>query len=126
MLHDGGEIALLDAREAGQFGESHLLFATPIPYSRLELDIAALVPRRSARVVWCDDGESGIADIASRRLREAGYADVAVLDGGTRGWRDAGYSLFAGVNVPSKLFGELVEHVYHTPRLSAQDFLAMK
>ena len=29
MLHDGGEIALLDVREAGQFGESHLLFATP-------------------------------------------------------------------------------------------------
>ena len=126
MLRDGGEIALLDAREAGQFGESHLLFATPLPYSRLELDIAALVPRRSARVVWCDDGESGIADIASRRLRDAGYGDVAVLDGGTRGWCDAGYSLFAGVNVPSKLFGELVEHVYHTPRLSAQDLLAMK
>ena len=33
MLHDGGEIALLDVREAGQFGESHLLFTTPLPYS---------------------------------------------------------------------------------------------
>ena len=38
MLHDGAEIALLDVREAGQFGESHLLFATPLPYSRLALD----------------------------------------------------------------------------------------
>src|SRR5687767_14288660 len=43
-LHDGGEIALLDVREAGQFGESHLLFATPVPYSQLEVEAARLVP----------------------------------------------------------------------------------
>ena len=48
MLHDGAEIALLDVREAGQFGESHLLFATPLPYSRLELDAFRLVPRNSS------------------------------------------------------------------------------
>ena len=29
MLHDGAELALLDVREEGQFGEGHLLFATP-------------------------------------------------------------------------------------------------
>ena len=50
MLHDGGELALLDVREAGEFGQSHLLFATPAPYSRLELDIVPLVPRRGRRV----------------------------------------------------------------------------
>jgi hypothetical protein len=50
MLHDGGEIALLDVREAGQFGESHLLFATPLPYSRLELDVFGLLPRLNRRV----------------------------------------------------------------------------
>src|SRR5690349_15706824 len=116
MLHDGGELALIDVREAGQFGESHLLFATPVPYSRLELDIATLVPRKNARIVVCDDGASGIAERAAQRLQAMGYSEVAVLDGGTRAWQDAGYTLFAGVNVPSKLFGELVEHEYHTPR----------
>ena len=49
LLHGSEEIALLDVREAGQFGESHMLFATPLPYSRLELDIVTLVPRRAAR-----------------------------------------------------------------------------
>lgn len=126
MLHDGGEIALLDVREAGQFGESHLLFATPLPYSRLELDIGALVPRRSARIVLCDDGELGVAGLAARRLQATGYTDIAVLDGGTKGWTVAGYTLFRGVNVPSKLFGELVEHVYHTPHVTAQDLVHMK
>ena len=127
MLHDGGELALLDVREAGQFGESHLLFATPLPYSRLELDIGALVPRKSARIVLCDDGESGVAELAAKRLQAIGYSNVAVLEGGTRAWARAGlYALFAGVNVPSKLFGELVEHEYHTPRVTVTELARMK
>ena len=36
MINDGEELALLDVREAGQFGENHLLFAVPAPYSKLE------------------------------------------------------------------------------------------
>jgi rhodanese-related sulfurtransferase len=72
MLHDGGEIALLDVREAGQFGESHLLFATPLPFSRLELDAYNLLPRRNARIVICDDGASGVATVAAARLRGLG------------------------------------------------------
>jgi len=125
-LHDGSELALLDVREAGQFGESHLLFATPLPYSRLELDIGALVPRKSAPIVLCDDGTSGVAALAAQRLQQMGYANVALLDGGTAGWKAAGYTLFAGVNVPSKTFGELVEHACRTPRISAQELQRMK
>ena len=126
LLHGGGEIALLDVREAGQFGESHLLFATPLPYSRLELDIGPLVPRKSAPIVVCDDGATGIAARAAARLRTLGYADVAVLEGGTTAWSAAGYTLFKGVNVPSKLFGELVEHACHTPRVTAQELARMR
>src|SRR5919107_1126180 len=73
MLHDGEELALLDVREAGEFGEAHLLFATPLPYSRLELDIPALVPRKTARVVLCDGGQGGLAELAVRRLGAMGY-----------------------------------------------------
>jgi len=125
-LHDGNEIALLDVREDGQFGENHLLFATPLPYSRLEPGIVTLVPRKTVRIVLCDDGQSGIAQRAAKRLAALGYTDLAILDGGTRGWKNAGYVLFKGVNVPSKLFGELVEHAYDTPRITAQDLVKMK
>lgn len=126
MLHGTGEIALLDVREAGQFGASHLLFATPLPYSRLELDAGVLVPRKSARVVVCDDGVLGVADRSAKRLRALGYTDVSVLDGGTKGWAAAGNVLFAGVNVPSKTFGELVEHACHTPRVTVQELARMQ
>ena len=124
-LHDSQEIALLDVREHGQFGESHLFYATPLPYSRLELDVARLVPRPSVRTVLCDGGD-GVAGRAAQRLAALGYTQVHVLRGGTRAWSEAGYTLFAGVNLPSKTFGELVEHACHTPRITAQRLAAMQ
>jgi hypothetical protein len=124
LLHDGGEIALLDVREAGQFGESHLLFATPVPYSMLELDAARLVPRKSTRIVLCDEDGAGPPRWQQpgcrRRIRRRGRAGR-----GNRGWEKAGYALFKGVNVPSKLFGELIEHACHTPRVTVQELARM-
>ncbi len=64
-LHDGGEIALLDAREELPFGARHHLMASCVPLSRLEFMVDDLVPRRAARVVWCDDGE-GLAGTRGR------------------------------------------------------------
>lgn len=115
-LHDGGEIAVLDVREEGVFARGHLLLAASAPLSRLELRVPLLVPRRSTRVVVVDGGE-GLADMAARRLVACGYGDVVTLEGGTPAWEAEGYLVYSGVNVPSKAFGELVEHAEGTPRM---------
>jgi len=119
-LNDGEEVALLDVREAGQFGEGHPFFAIPAAYSRLELDVPLLVPRPDTRTVLLDAGD-GVAERAAERLAAAGYTRVHVLDGGAPAWAAAGYTLFKGVNLPSKTFGELVEHAFGTPHISAQE-----
>jgi rhodanese-related sulfurtransferase len=124
MLHDGQELALLDVREGGRFGDNHLLFACSTPLSRLEMRIADLVPRRSTRMVVCDEAD-GLAERASERLAGFGYSNVKVLAGGIFAWQQAGYELFSGVNVPSKAFGEFVEHQCHTPSVSAQELKAL-
>jgi rhodanese-related sulfurtransferase len=125
MIVDGAELALLDVREQGVFGRGHLLFASCVPLSRLELMIEDMVPRRSVRTVLCDGGD-GLAARAASCLAGMGYRDVACLEGGIEGWRAAGYVLFSGVNVPSKAFGELVEHRCHTPRVTATELAAMR
>lgn len=127
-LNDGDELALFDVREAGEFGEGHPFFAIPLPYSRLELDVSRLAPRRDVRVVLLDDGanDEAIARRAARRLHALGYTRVFVLQGGARGWSAAGYTLFKGVNLPSKTFGELVEHAYETPRVSAAELARLQ
>ncbi|HEX3953236.1 MAG TPA: rhodanese-like domain-containing protein [Stellaceae bacterium] len=124
QLHDGGEIALLDAREEGVFWHRHLLMASCVPLSRLELMIDDLVPRRSVRVVWCDDGEE-LAVRAARRMSGLGWQNVAVLDGGIAAWEKAGYRLYSGVHVPSKAFAEVVEHEAGTPYVSAPELKAL-
>jgi len=120
MLRDGGELAILDVREEGTFAQAHMLFARSLPLSRLELYVADLVPRHSARVVVCDD-DDGLATQASGRLAEFGYSDVAVLEGGIQAWKTAGFVLFSGVHVPSKAFGEYVEHACGTPSVAAEE-----
>jgi rhodanese-related sulfurtransferase len=124
QLHDGREIALLDAREELPFGKRHLLMASHVPLSRLELLVDDLVPRRGARVVWCDDGE-GVAARAAERMVALGYQDVSCLDGGIAAWEAAGFQIYSGVHVPSKAFAEVVEHQAGTPWISAQDLQAL-
>src|ERR1051326_3569996 len=122
MLRDGSEIALLDVREEGVFSEDgHPFFANSVPLSRLELLVRDLVPRKLTRIVVYDGGDENLADRAAAKLTRMGYRDVAVMAGGTRGWAAAGYELFTGVNVPSKAFGELVEHRCETPHINAAE-----
>jgi rhodanese-related sulfurtransferase len=116
----GREIAIVDAREEGSFHERHLLMASCLPLSRLELIAPGLLPRRSAPVVVCDDGE-GLAERAAARLIEGGYSDVSVLAGGVKAWDAAGFPVYSGVHVPSKAFAEVVEHEYGTPWISAEE-----
>jgi len=120
MLADGGELALLDVREELIFSRGHLLHARSLPLSRLELRIDRLVPRRATHVVLVDD-DDGLAQRAARTLARLGYSDVAVLDGGVAGWTGAGFELFSGINVPSKAFGEFVEHADGTPNIGAEE-----
>jgi len=119
-LHDGAEIALLDAREEVPFDARHILMAACLPLSRLEMLIDAAVPRRSARVVWCDDGE-GLAQVAAERMAGLGYSDVSVLEGGIAAWEAAGHRIYSGVHVPSKAFAEVVEHECETPWITAEE-----
>ncbi|MDF3833844.1 rhodanese-like domain-containing protein, partial [Cupriavidus basilensis] len=116
---DGGELAVLDAREEGAFSRGHLLFAVPAPLGRLETAIDRLVPRRGTRIVVTDLAED-IAHAAAAKLLRFGYTDVSVLEGGTRAWQAAGYEVFSGTNVPGKAFGEVIEHELETPWITAE------
>jgi len=119
-LADSQELALIDMREELFFSRAHLLLARSIPLSRLELKFAGLVPRRATRIVLCDDAD-GLAARAAHVLVQAGYDNISILDGGIAAWAKAGFELFSGINVPSKAFGEFVEHASSTPSISADE-----
>jgi rhodanese-related sulfurtransferase len=118
------EIALIDVREEDPYAQAHPLFAVQLSAGRIELDAPWRLPRRDVTIVVYDDGE-GLAEPAARSLQALGYRQVHLLAGGLQGWRDSDGELFRDVNVPSKAFGELVEHERHTPSLPADEVKAL-
>ena len=132
LIAAGGELALLDLREEGTFGDGHLLFAVPMPLSRLEMIADDLVPRRDVPVVLCaggasdDKSDDDLIGRGAERLARFGYTDVSCLKGGLAAWAEAGYEVFTGVNVPSKAFGEFIEFNFATPHIPAAELKAMK
>ena len=141
-LRAGTEIALLDVRPESRFATGHPLFAASFPLGQLEAQAAERLPRRTVPIAvyggddnhsdrndsahnGSGDGPAGSAAAAARRLRELGYTDVSLLDGGLAGWTAAGGELFEDVNAPSKAFGELVAETAGTPSLSASEVAAL-
>ncbi len=119
-IEDSHELALLDAREDGEFGAEHLFWAVPCGMARREIRGRALLPRTGTRICVTDDGR-GVAQELAAWLEGIGCTDVSVLQGGTKAWMAAGYVVFSGMNVPSKAFGEWVEHHYGTESVDAPE-----
>lgn len=116
------EIALIDVREEDPYAQEHPLWASNFPLSRLELQAWHRIPRRDTTiVVYGEDEFEDLAPRAARILSRLGYTRVFLLEDGLAGWRASGGELFRDVNVPSKSFGELVEHHRHTPSLPAEE-----
>ncbi|MDQ7958090.1 MAG: rhodanese-related sulfurtransferase [Pseudomonadota bacterium] len=126
LLARDTEIALLDVREEDPYAQAHPLWAANLPLSRIELEAWRRIPRRDTRIVLfgAHAGED-LAPRAAAVLRRLGYTQVHALQDGLDGWQAAGFELFRDVNVPSKAFGELVEHERHTPSLPAQEVQAL-
>ncbi|MBV1877402.1 MAG: hypothetical protein KUG79_07155 [Pseudomonadales bacterium] len=124
MLIRRDEFALLDVREEGPYYRQHLLAASNLPAARLELDIQAKVPRRNALIVLCDEN-GHLAGLSATRLDALEYTNVCVLEGGIESWAKAGFSLFDGMHVPSKGFGEFISEQHLTPSVSADDLHQM-
>ena len=126
LLLGNAELALIDVREQGAFADAHLLFAVCIPLSSMELVIGDLVPHNDTPlVVVAESADDDLGRRAWDRLGVLGYTDVRVLAGGLAAWRTRGFEVFSGVNVPSKAFGEFVEHTYRTPRVTAHEVKRM-
>lgn len=116
------ELAVIDVRNTLDFAtQGHLLASLSVPLDRIEVDITGIVPRLNTPLVIHDGGSDGLPTRAARVLRDLGYTDISILEGGTAAWRDAGYELYTGVNVIGIAFGEYVEHENGTPHISARE-----
>ncbi len=83
-------VRLVDVREQNEWDESHLESAVHVPQAEVVERIDELHPDRSQRLLLhcrTDNRSARVAD----DLRELGYEDVGVIQGGILAWEDAGY-----------------------------------
>lgn len=121
LLLGDQRFALFDARDEGLFAKSHMLFACSLSLADLEARLFRLVPWQRTLIVLTSDEGDGMAARAARRCLALGYTNLRLLRGGNQAWQRHGKSLFKGIHVPSKAFGELVEAHYHTPMIEAAE-----
>ena len=93
-----GKAVLLDVREAEEWQHGHIEGSVPAPRGLVEFFADPTSPRHNkalepARrvIVVCASGAR--ASLAALTLKDMGYEDVAVLDGGLKAWTDAGLSI---------------------------------
>jgi rhodanese-related sulfurtransferase len=88
---DAGEaFHLVDVREESEYGRGHLPGAVHIGKGVLERDIETKVPDTAAPIVlYCGGGYRSA--LAADALQKMGYTNVVSMDGGWRGWNEAGY-----------------------------------
>jgi rhodanese-related sulfurtransferase len=92
---DLGDAVVVDVGMSDDYTRGHVPGAGWICRSRLEPKIARAAPDRARPVVvTCGDGVA--STLAAVTLNGLGYKNVTVLDGGTRGWADAGQPLERG------------------------------
>ena len=91
-----GEAVMVDVRALGSYAESHITGALSVPYS----DILARAPQFADQpkivITYCDCPAEETSHAAAIELRDAGIDNVRVLQGGIRGWRNAGLPVSSG------------------------------
>ena len=88
MQQRGENVVYLDVREPQEWNLGHLPRAIHIPRGTLESAVEARVPRDLQVVIYCASGNRSA--FAADTMQQMGYANVASMSGGLRGWADAG------------------------------------
>src|SRR5687767_13965662 len=125
LMASAQRFAVFDVRERGEYNQCQIPDTTSLPRSQIEFRVAELVPDRDVQVIVYDEG--GVrAPLALATLARLGYQHVAMLDGGLGAWQSQGRPTFAGVNVPSKAFGERVHHEWDVPDLTPEELKSLQ
>ena len=88
---DAGEIfTLIDVREEGEWAKGHLPGAVHMCKGIIERDIENAVPGKATLIVlYCGGGFRSA--LAADNLQKMGYINAISMDGGWRGWTEAGF-----------------------------------
>lgn len=84
------KLTLIDVREDNEWARGHLPGALHLGKGIIERDIEEAIPDKEAPLVlYCGGGFRSA--LVADNLQKMGYKNVISMDGGWRGWSEAGY-----------------------------------
>jgi rhodanese-related sulfurtransferase len=88
---DAGEpMTIIDTREDNEWARGHIPNAVHLGKGVIERDIEKAIPDKDATLVlYCGGGYRSA--LAADNLQKMGYRNVISMDGGWRGWTEAGF-----------------------------------
>jgi rhodanese-related sulfurtransferase len=88
-LDKGEKFTLVDVREESEWARGHLPGAIHLGKGIIERDVEARVPDTTAKVIlYCGGGFRSA--LVADNLQKMGYSNIESMDGGWKGWLDAG------------------------------------
>ncbi|HEY6443296.1 MAG TPA: rhodanese-like domain-containing protein [Candidatus Acidoferrales bacterium] len=91
-LDNGEKLILVDTREDAEWARGHIPGAIHLGRGIIERDIEKTVPDKSTPIVlYCGGGFRSA--LAADNLQKMGYRNVISMDGGWRGWTEAGFPI---------------------------------
>ena len=88
---------VINVENSQDFTRGHVPGARWVPRGSLELQIAELVPDKSASIaVTCNNGQNAV--LAAVTLKEIGYQNITALEGGMVAWRQIGLGIEEGLS----------------------------
>lgn len=88
----GDSFYLVDVREDREWDAGHLPGAMHLGKGIIERDVELAIPELDAEIVlYCGGGFRSV--LAADNLRRMGYTNVSSMDGGYRGWTEAGHAI---------------------------------
>jgi len=89
-LDTGEKFVLVDTREEVEWARGHIPGAIHLGKGIIERDIENTIPDKEAVIVlYCGGGYRSA--LAADNLQRMGYRNVISMDGGWRGWTEAGF-----------------------------------
>ena len=88
-MDSGEKFLLVDVREDHEWANGHLPGAVHMSRGLIERDIEVKVPETSSKMIlYCGGGFRSA--LVADNLQKMGYTNVESMDGGWRGWLEAG------------------------------------
>ena len=85
----GEQLTLVDVREESEFAKGHIPGSIHLGKGVIERDIEARLPDTGQELIlYCGGGYRSA--LAADNLQKMGYTSVISMDGGWRGWTEAG------------------------------------